>query len=204
MKKHLSIPGKPRSKRGIPVAKYTPLKPEDQAKYDAWLAEFGRLDAIKEQYASAARFSCQGIPSVKDGDVFALNSEFTGLVPRQTIVAALRTDLSNFKVILVPRSPFSVPVGRWEYGLEADEGNEVYQVWNSYSVDLGTIFNHASHLGCLNEVQCGHLNTILDQVTGTCADSFKDPELLKRVGAPEQSGPELAQYFNTERRGKVV
>ena len=203
MKNPLFIPGKPRSKRGIPVAKYTPLKPEDQAKYNAWLAEFGRLDAIRKQYASAARFSCQGTSMTAEGSVIALKEEFAGLVPRQTVVVVASVDIAH-NVVLVPQSPFRAPASRWEFSLMPDNGGEVYQVWNHFKRSEGVLFVEGRRLGRLDPVQLEYIQAIYMHTRFSGNDPFKDPELLKRVGAPEQSGPELAQYFNTERRGKVV
>jgi hypothetical protein len=84
-----------------------------------------------------------------------------------------------------------------------DNGGEVYQVWNHFRRSEGVLLLEGHRLGRLDPVQLEYIQAIYRYTLCGGGDPFKDPELLKRVGPPEQSGPELSQYFNTERRAVI-
>lgn len=198
------IPGKPRRRRGkqVPVATWTPLKPEDQAKSDAWHAEFNRLDQIRGEYAKRQRFTCRGMRQIYMGDVSALEQEFVGLVPRQTIAVVVQYKSDRDLYIAVPQSPFIHPANTGEYGLGTAEGGEVYQVWNHFTISQPYLAGKVHHIGTIDTDQLADIVSILDAIS--THSKMPDSERIRaQIGPREQCTPQLMQYFNFERRVMV-
>lgn len=195
------IPGKPRRRRGrnIPVAQWTPLTPEDQAKYNAWLAEFNRLDEIRAHFASVQRFGCQGTSQIFMGDIFALTEGLIGLVPRQTMVVVVCYQIDSNQYIVVPQGPFKKPAGTGEYALGDGEGGEVYQVWNSFVLPATYFASRVHHIGTICDKQLADIGAMLDSIKHYRAMPPSET-LHARIGPREQCTPQLMQYFNAERR----
>lgn len=204
MKNPFFIPGKPRQRwgRNVPVMQWTPLTPEDQAKSDAWHAEFNHLDQIRGEYAKRQRFTCRGMRQIYMGDVIALEQEFAGLVSRQTLAVVVRYKSDRDLYIAVPQSPFIHPANTGEYGLGTAEGGEVYQVWNHFTLSQPYLAGRVHHIGTIDADQLADIVSILDAITtyGKMPDSER---IRDRVGPREQCTPQLMQYFNSERRAVV-
>lgn len=198
------IPGKPRRRwgRNVPVMQWTPLTPDDQAKSDAWHAEFNRLEQIRGEHMNRQRFSCRGMRQIYMGDVIALEQEFAGLVPRQTLAVVVRYESHRDLYIAIPQSPFTHPANKGEYGLGTAEGGEVYQVWNRFTISQPYLAGKVHHIGTIDTDQLADIVSILDAIS--THSKMPDSERVRaRIGPREQCTPQLMQYFNAERRQMV-